>query len=126
MGRTRTPTVVLERAGSFRRHPERRRVDPPSGGTLGLPPAAMTDDEKACWAELAAIAPVGVLSKGDRFIVEVIVKLMVEHRTEGLSGAKLTALTSGLAKLGLSPADRSRVSAVEATNETNPFLMLDD
>ncbi|MES9844598.1 MAG: hypothetical protein ABW131_08120, partial [Candidatus Sedimenticola sp. 6PFRAG5] len=54
--------------------------------------------------------PVGVAFDSDRWVVEVTVRLMVELRNAGsLSAAKLSRLETLLARLGLTPADRSKV-----------------
>lgn len=129
MSRNRTPSAILEARGSFDKDPKRRRVDPASQGELGDPPPymnirhALTADEKInaetltdLWHEIANCVPVGVLTRADRFLVELACELMCRFRRyrttspHGLSSADRTSLANILAKLGCSPVDRAKVA----------------
>lgn len=108
----RTPTEVLERRGSFDVHPERRRdVGPKNDRPLGPAPARLKGKQLEAWNELVAAAPAGVLTAGDRAIVELAARLLATSWRARLKGGEISQLRGCLASLGLTPADRSRVHA---------------
>ena len=123
MPRPRKPTVLLERKGAFRKDPQRKRTDPEVVGEIGSPPDYFTNDEKTVWNEIATTAPVGVLSSADRGAVEAAARYWAKFRktpAEDLTAAMVQQLRSILGCLGMTPADRSKVSAPERKPE-NPF-----
>ncbi len=108
----RKPVELLELAGTFRDNPKRRRaIGPKSDRELGRPPAYLSSAEKAVWTEIASIVPAGLLTSGDRIAVELLARLVSKMRLDWLNGSELGILTGLLARMGMSPADRSRVSA---------------
>ncbi|MES9885461.1 MAG: hypothetical protein ABW140_01520 [Candidatus Sedimenticola sp. 6PFRAG1] len=111
MARHKTPTNILELRGSFDKNPQRKRLkEPKPKGKLGTPPRHFDKEQKAAWRELVKIMPDGVAFDSDRWAVEVTVRLMVELRNAGsVSAAKISRLETLLARLGLTPADRSKV-----------------
>ena len=115
MARPRTPTNILDARGSFDKHPERRREEPEPAGELGEPPNSLRAAEKRVWYELQENAPKGVLTAGDRFAVELICVLMREFRAKPseFTAAKYTRLHGLLGSVGLTPADRSKVSGTK-------------
>jgi hypothetical protein len=125
MARPRKPTRLLELKGAFKKDPARGRArgrEPVPSGPLGDPPAHFDRKHKACWLEIQHIAPDGVLAISDRFIVEIAVDLMVEFRSkEGLGTGLLTVLVSCLGKMGLNPADRSKLGIAAEGPGNNPF-----
>jgi phage terminase small subunit len=114
MARPRTPTSVLELKGSFKNHPERKRPhEPKPEGELGPAPEHLTDQERATWEEVVRITPARVLTSADRLIVEVTSRLMTKYRADPtFTAAELSKLISCLARLGLTPSDRSKVAVV--------------
>jgi len=129
MSRPRTPTAILEARGSFVHNPGRKAAranEPMPNGQLGRPPEHLTDDEKRFWRELTRLAPPGVLTNSDRWFVEMTVRLMARVRHGTARTMEFGQLVQCLAKMGLSPADRSRVSAVplptEEESEWDRFL----
>lgn len=69
---------------------------------------------KRAWDYIASTAPSGTLFRRDRVYLQVAAELYVVLCTEGaakMHPARLARLEMMLAKLGLSPADASRVSA---------------
>lgn len=116
MPRPRKPTAVLKLVGAFKANPKRTRTDPEPSGPLGDPPEHLSEAERACWRELVVMSPPGVLTGGDAWAVEIAARLMAEYRADGrlFQAAKLSRLQAALGSLGLSPADRSRVSAIKA------------
>jgi hypothetical protein len=134
MGRPRKPTALHELNGTWDKHPERRRArqhEPKPTGPLGGPPAAFLDQFSetsrsllAIWNELIHMAPPGVLTSADRFHVELTCRLMHRVRTEQATAGEYSRLDSLLGKMGMNPADRSKVSvAPTAASQasSNPF-----
>jgi len=131
MGRSRKPTAILELTGAFRRHPERRRArghEPRPSGPLGDPPRCLNRNERQAWRELERLAPARVLTNADRWLVEIASRLMAKMRKPGGPGLRpgeLGILTQCLSRMGLSPADRSKVVVVAENDDTqNPFARL--
>jgi hypothetical protein len=126
MGRPRKPTAELERIGAFEKHPERkadRANEPKPEGPIGTPPAEFLIEFPnsgylkstrllALWNELIELAPPGVLTSADRWHVEIVCRLMEKQRYGHLKGTELSQLSMLLGKMGLNPADRSKVSIV--------------
>lgn len=112
MGRPRTPTNVLALKGAFKKDPQRIRVDPDSQGPIGNAPARLTDGQKQIWREIKASAPVGVLTKADRFAVEELCILVDERRTKpaDMTDGRRALLRQYLGQFGMTPADRAKIS----------------
>jgi phage terminase small subunit len=122
MGKPRTPTSVLEARGTFLHDPSRSRVDPDTSGPLGPPPEHFAPELQSIWNEIASIAPVDVLSNADRFLIELTCTLMNRLRSGLIKTPEYATLLSCLSRLGMSPADRSRVAAPSKSSKTeNPF-----
>jgi len=111
---------LLEMSGSAQKHPQRRRAEPVTL-PFGQPPAHLSKELKAAWREIARAAPACVLTRSDRVAVELAARLLVRIRTTDFSAAEATSLRSLLGQLGMTPADRSKVSAPNAGTPTNPF-----
>ncbi len=113
MGRPRKPSTRLELSGAFKVNPERRRPAEPRPDTrIGDPPARMSADEQVFWRELVEQAGEW-LTGSDRWAVELASMLMCKFdgKNDGMTGAELATLRSLLGSLGLTPSDRSRISA---------------
>lgn len=115
MARPRKPTEVLELKGAFAKDPQRKRpIGAKSGKPIGKPPAHLSDGEKICWAELAAIAPAGVLQRENAALLELTARLLNESRWSNfgmLQTSRLALLKECLVQMGLTPAARSKVYA---------------
>lgn len=122
----RTPTNVLEIRGAFDKNPNRRREDAKTTGEIGDPPTYLSEMERLAWAEIVQNAPISVLTSADRQIVELASRLMAESRVDftEFTAAKLARLEAMLGKLGMTPADRSRVSAGNKDKPRNAFSEL--
>ena len=132
MPQPRKPTRLLELSGQLRHNKKRyagRLNEPQASGPLGDPPERLSADEKAAWLELEQIAPAGVLTKADRWLVEICAGIMASLRRggigrEGVTNGEVSLLMAGLRSMGLTPADRSRVSVPKEAEEDNPFTEL--
>ena len=130
MARPRKPSALLELSGAFRKHPDRRREGEPKPKlALGAPPKSLDPEERLMWLELKRLAPAKVLTYADRWLVEICCRLMAKVRAEGIGGRRgvsvgeLSQLTIGLRQMGLTPADRSRIT-VAPDEEPNTFADL--
>lgn len=129
MGRPRTPTAVLELTGAFKKDPQRRAArtnEPAPEGDLGPPPKHFNADLAAVWKELAATCPAGVLTSADRWLVELACSLMLNfRRSKGLvTGKELSQLVTCLSRMGMTPADRSRVGVKQKDKAVSEFERL--
>ena len=127
MARPRTPTNVLDARGSFRKHPERKRVDPDTAGPLSAAPDHLTEQALECWNDIAVSAPPGVLTDSDRIALEIAANLLAQIRADPLefTSMRLVRLEVLLGKFGMTPSDRSKVSiATRAKPSANPFADL--
>jgi len=115
MSRPRTPTSLLELRGAFKRHPERRRpLEPKDARPLGDPPKRLPKEVRPFWDELVDMAAAGVLRYSDRWVVELASRLMRKAASqdpdESISVGELAVLRGLLSSMGMSPADRSKLS----------------
>ena len=80
---------------------------------LGPPPADWKPAAKALWHEIGGMIPLGVAGKSDRIVFEVLVRMVakVREKPESLTPALASQIRACAAAFGMSPADRSRVSA---------------
>jgi hypothetical protein len=123
MGRHRQPREIAALKGALRVHPERYRNVPPKAALgLGDAPEGMCNDAKAVWRELAMHAAAGVLTSADRMLMELTANLIAQFRAgpHAFQSARLGHLIGCLARLGMTPVDRQRLS-VPRSESTNPF-----
>ncbi len=122
----RKATAVLKASGAIAKDPKRykaRGTEPVPAGPLGAAPKHFTKAEAAIWQELASMALPGVLSNSDRWAVELACGLMRKARSGSICTGEISQLTILLGKLGLTPADRSKVhgSKQEEKDEWDSF-----
>jgi len=124
MGR-RGPPPKSARLKLLAGNPGKRPIsepEPSDCGPLGDPPPGVLDsDEVACWHELAQVAP--WLERPDRIIVEMTCKLMMILRRGQGKPAHHRLLQSILTKLGLTPADRTRVRVPSPKKKASRSLL---
>jgi hypothetical protein len=124
----RKPTALHLLSGAFDRNPSRRRAreaEPQPEGPLGAPPAHLSATVAACWSEIAGLTSAGVLARSDRLIVEHAAYLLADLREKQWRAppALLLRYECTLARLGMSPVDRSRIIAAKnhASDGPDPF-----
>jgi hypothetical protein len=123
MTRNKTPSNIIQMRGGYKKHPERRnRREPVPSAGIGKAPETFGTKFSDVWDEVVAICPGGVLGNSDRIALEILVKLLIEFRTDPTSvkGGRLTQLNSMLSKFGFTPSDRTRI-AVPAGKGNNEF-----
>ena len=109
----RKPTNLLLINGSINHDKKRyanRTTEPKPKGKIGAPAKKLSSELKDAWKELVKLVPPGVLTSADRIILELTATLTVKMRSGLMSTGETTQLISCLARLGLTPADRSRVN----------------
>ena len=120
----------MELNGAFKKDPQRRVArehEPRPTSPLGEPPEALEPGERAMWTELSQIAPDKVLTGADRWLVEICCRIMAKLREDGMGGrhgvsvGELSQLMAGLRTMGLTPADRSKISVPADEKAANPF-----
>lgn len=123
MTRHRQPLEVATAKGLVRHNPQRYRNTPPKAAySLGTAPDHLGEEAKAVWFELDSYAAAGVLTCADRLLLELTCNLVADYRRDpdGFVTARIGQLISCLARLGMTPADRQKLS-VAAPEKTNPF-----
>lgn len=126
-GRPRTPTVLHEISGAYKRNPNRRPTNEPQpdGKFSSDPPTWFNELERSCWCELQQKIPPQVLTNADDFLVEQTAVLLAISRTHHLL-IPMTSTDRGLlirclSQLGCTPADRSKIHIPKAPEKENPF-----
>lgn len=130
MARPRKPTKILEISGSFKGRPERKKQregEPQPTDDVGRPPKHLTTQQRRVWREIVKKTPPGVITTMDACSLEIVVVLLDRFRqansgnTERLQGAELSALMRGLAGMGMTPADRSKVTVPVKDADQDPW-----
>lgn len=123
MGRPSQPTALHEVRGSYTKNPQRRnRGEPIPKAGIGPAPKWMSEAESEIWDELTGIVPPGVLGDSDRWAVERAVKLMYLSRydEDKFTSGREGHLIAYLSRMGLTPSDRTKITASGADDEENP------
>lgn len=126
------PSKILSMTGGDRVHPERvNKNEPKPVEKVGNAPRHLTEIQKAIWREIIEQVPMGVITKMDRMLLELVCVLMDKFRKAAepitvdmldgdkavpkMQGNELSTLMKGLQTLGMTPADRSRVTSDAGT-----------
>lgn len=118
MARPRKPTVLLELTGSFAKDPQRKRDhEPKPQGPIGDPPVDFDDVLIMLWRDLLRMVPAGVLTISDRWLVELACRTMRAVKEGHALAAEKNLLLSCLSRMGLTPADRSRIAVPQQKEE---------
>ena len=114
--------------GSADQHPERINKDEPCPDEkVGNAPRNLSNDQRAIWREIISQVPPGVITRMDRMALEVVSVLMDKFRKSNIpatldlldgdkvdppkmQGNEMMLLTRTLKSLGMTPADRGKVS----------------
>ena len=126
MAPPRKPSNILELKGSFKKNPLRgaaREHEPEPVGQIGDAPTFLDESETACWHEIVKMCHAGSLCAADALIVEHGARILAALRASPVyEDTKLMVrLEATLGKLGLTPADRSKVQVIKAKEVENPF-----
>lgn len=120
MARPRKPSAILELTGAFKKNPQRKRArasEPVPTGGVGLPPAHFDANLSAIWYEVISMIPAGVPTASDRIIVELTCSLILGLRHHTSERGDKALLKSCLASMGMSPAERSKISIPKKAEE---------
>lgn len=121
MARPRTPSNVLELRGSFAKNPQRKRKgEPKPTGEVGSYSLGAIEKEKI-WNELVSSCPPNVLTNSDRLALEIAVEYMHQFRTNpfGCPSERVKTLINLLARFGMTPSDRAKLSLPEKEKESD-------
>lgn len=104
-------------SGAALKHPERYRDRTAPVGMLpiGGPYEAMTEPQRAIWAECKANMP--WLHAGHRLLLRVVCVLAVKSTEPDAKAATLGALSTALSKLGATPSDESKINHAPADDD---------
>lgn len=127
MARPRTPSNVLELRGSFKKDPQRKRKNEPKAeGDIGkFSNGPITSEE--IWNELISACPANVLTGSDRMALEIAVEYMRQFRSDptGCPAERVKTLINLLARFGMTPSDRAKLSIQDKTKEAeDPWASL--
>jgi hypothetical protein len=121
MSLQRKSARALELSGSFRKNPQRKRVDTKSDGAI---PAYRRGpvDVGSIYNEICRSAPPNLLRRADAHAVELLSIALSEARKhpEDLTAGQISAITSLLHKLGCTPSGRQNIDApIASTPDKN-------
>ncbi len=124
-GRKPKPTHLKVVTGNPHQHKLNDR-EPEAAGPLGDPPAGWTPAAIELWHEVVACAPDGVLTKSDRHLVEIAVRLLAQIRSDAeVRAATVTQFRCCLGEMGMTPSARTRLYTGGRGGTGNPFADLD-
>jgi len=122
MARPRKPTETLKLSGAFRKDPQRARpVGPKAKRPLGTPPKYFNKGEAEVWVEIESNVAAGVLTSAERYVVELLARLVARFRADWLTGAEMSQLTWCCSHLGMTSVDRSKVLGSEPDDGPGEF-----
>ena len=124
-GRKPKPTHLKVVTGNPHQHRLNDR-EPEAAGLLGEPPAGWKPGAIELWHEVVACAPAWVLTKSDRHLVEIAVRLLAQIRSNAeVVSATVTQFRACLSEMGMTPSARSRLFTSGHGGSENPFPDLD-
>jgi hypothetical protein len=110
----RKSLAELQLSGTYQRnkkkYDERLNLVPLIQLPIGGAPRHLQAIERAVWAEIVKNAPVGLLGRPDRIILEVAARLIPRMRTGDLKPSELGVLLNVLNRLGMNPAARQKLN----------------
>lgn len=123
MGRPRKPTRVLELKGAFKKNPSRkaaRENEPEATGPFGQPPDCLDEAQRARWEEIAEWGR-NYLSSRHRGVAELTCRLWMLDRGGKANAGQQSLLLTCWTRLGMTPADESRVKAPPADKKKSVY-----
>jgi len=78
----------------------------------------LTPEQKKTWRKIAKMIPPGVARQSDRIAFEMMAVLLCKFRAGTAMAAESAQLINLLARYGMTPADRTKVSAGETPKQT--------
>ncbi len=123
MARPRKPTKLKELNGSAAVNPGRINKNEPKPTTpLGETPERFTALEREAWNDIVSTVVDGVAFDSDRIHIELTAMMLASIREAGGAPASAYAqISSMLAKLGMNPADRSKITIADESEEADPW-----
>lgn len=122
MAGPRKPTAHLELVGAFKKDPQRRRHhEPQCDEDVMHPPVELSENELRVWDFLCECTVPGVLTKLDSSCLAVTCKALAHvWWGENVKVSEMKTAVDLLGKMGMTPADRSKV-VVPKQEKANPF-----
>ena len=117
MSRPRTATSILDARGAFAKNPNRKRTEPKCKSPFPVKaPGHLTPIQVKWWHKIKKAVPEGVLGGADIFAVELAAVLWSEFVVDPkeMNNGRIAQMRAALGVLGLSPADRAKLSAAPA------------
>ena len=110
-GRKPTPSALKLLKGNPGRRPLPEN-EPKVAEPLGNAPADWPVKGKVLWHEIANTIPLGIATKADRIVFEILVRLVGEVRADfsAMTPALASQIRACASCFGLTPADRARLS----------------
>lgn len=121
----RKPTALHVLSGAFKHDPKRARArenEPDPVGPIGDPPKRLSVKQRHAWAEHVAMAP--WVTASHRGILELTSRLAVLVWEDKADGGDKRLYSQCLTKLGITPADNSRVQVPKKAPPGNEFQLL--
>lgn len=120
MARPRTSSNVLELRGAFKKHPARRRKDAEGSAPFcDAPPSHLPAGAVPAWNYIVSRLPRISLYSCDEIAVEIAARLLAAYWLSG--DIKTQAeLRLWLAKLGMTPGDRTKIPPKEPEGKDSP------
>jgi len=108
------PSVVHELKGSYKKNPQRKNnAEPSPEGELGLFVENPSIIRSEVWEEIAGVSVPGLLTNMDTIWIELVVDLLIQHRTGEITSSDRGQLLKLLGGIGFNPVDRSRIGIQE-------------
>ena len=123
MSRPRTATNILDAKGAFKKDPARKRTEPKSVDPFpARSPSHLNPLQVKWWHSIRKMVPAGVLQGSDILAVELAAVLWAEFAANpaDMNTGRIGQMANALGRLGLSPADRAKLS-VKPTKEAGEF-----
>ena len=112
MARHARPIELAILKGETKRRPGRySKIVPKSDLPCGDPHEGMSKEAQACWFEISSKTIPGTLTFADSIMLEIAANLLAEYKQapNDFMIGKYTHLIGILARLGMSPADRTKI-----------------